>query len=56
MSAVPKAKLTPAEYLTVERKAAFRCEFYRGEMFAMAGASEGIALSKTTWPARRGIS
>lgn len=32
-------KLTPAEYLAIERKAATKSEYYRGEMFAMAGAS-----------------
>src|SRR2546423_14345577 len=46
MSAVPKVKLTPAEYLAVERKAEFKSEFYRGEMFAMAGASEEHCLIK----------
>src|SRR5947208_1446546 len=46
MSAVPKTKLTPAEYLAIERKAAFKSEFYRGEMFAMAGASEEHCLIK----------
>ncbi len=39
MSAVPKTKLTEAEYLAKERKAEFKSEFYRGEMFAMSGAS-----------------
>ena len=39
MSALPKPKLTVAEYLAIERKAEFKSEFYRGEMFAMAGAS-----------------
>jgi Uma2 family endonuclease len=39
MSAAPKTKLTPAEYLAIERKAEFKSEYYRGEMFAMAGAS-----------------
>ena len=39
MTAVPKTKLTAAEYLAIERKADFKSEFYRGEMFAMAGAS-----------------
>ncbi len=39
MSALPKTKLTPAEYLEIERKAEFRSEFYDGEMFAMAGTS-----------------
>jgi Uma2 family endonuclease len=38
MSAVPKKKLTPAEYLAIERQAEFKSEFYAGEMFAMAGA------------------
>jgi Uma2 family endonuclease len=40
MSAVPKTKLTPAEYLTIEWKAEFKSEFFNGEMFAMAGASK----------------
>jgi Uma2 family endonuclease len=39
MSAVPKPKLTPAEYLARERTAEFKSEYYRGETFAMAGAS-----------------
>ena len=40
MSAVPKPKmLTVAEYLAIEREAAFKSEFYDGEMLAMAGAS-----------------
>ncbi len=39
MSAVPKRKLTPAEYLAIEKKAEFKSEFFNGEMFAMAGAS-----------------
>ena len=39
MTAVPKKKLTVAEYLAIERTAEFKSEFYNGEMFAMAGAS-----------------
>ena len=39
MSTQPKTLLTPAEYLAIERVAEFKSEFYRGEMFAMAGAS-----------------
>lgn len=39
MSVVQALKLTEAEYLAHERKAEFRSEFYRGEMFAMAGAT-----------------
>lgn len=39
MSAVPNRKLSPAEYLAIEKKAEFKSEFFNGEMFAMAGAS-----------------
>lgn len=39
MSTAPTPKLTPAEYLEIERAAEFKSEFYRGEMYAMAGAS-----------------
>src|SRR5436309_15384121 len=46
MSAVPKTQLTPSQYLAIERKAEFKSEFYRGEMFAMAGASEEHCLIK----------
>lgn len=38
MSAIPQTKLTPEEYLKIERKAEFKSEYFRGEMFAMAGA------------------
>ncbi len=39
MSTAPHRKLTPEQYLEIERKAPFKSEFYRGEMFAMSGAS-----------------
>ena len=39
MSTVPKPYVTPEEYLHHERKAEFRSEYFRGETFAMAGAS-----------------
>lgn len=39
MSAVPKQILSPAEYLERDRIAEVRSEYYRGELFAMAGAS-----------------
>lgn len=39
MSTVPKHFITPEEYLHRERQAEHRSEYYRGEMFAMAGAS-----------------
>jgi len=38
MSAIPKTKLTPEEYLEIERKAEYKSEYFGGEVFAMAGA------------------
>jgi len=38
MTAVPKQRITPQEYLAKERAAEFKSEYFRGEMFAMAGA------------------
>jgi Uma2 family endonuclease len=46
MSAVPKTKLTPSEYLAIERKAEFKSEFYCGEMFAMAGANRWYIIAR----------
>jgi Uma2 family endonuclease len=40
MSTLAKPYLTPEQYLEIERKAEFRSEYYRGEMFAMSGARE----------------
>jgi len=39
VSTQPQTFLTPEQYLEIERKAEFRSEYYRGEMFAMSGAS-----------------
>jgi Uma2 family endonuclease len=39
VSTNPRSFLTPEEYLEIERKAEFRSEYYRGEMFAMSGAT-----------------
>ena len=39
MSAQPKRLLTPEEYLAIERDVEAKHEFYRGEMFAIGGAS-----------------
>ena len=44
MSTVPVRRMTPAEYLARERTADFKSGFYRGEMFAMAGASRNHNL------------
>ena len=38
MSTQPKARLTPQEYLEIERKAEYTSEYHDGEMFAMSGA------------------
>ena len=35
-----KPRLTPEEYLSIERRAEFKSEFFGGEMFTMSGASE----------------
>lgn len=40
MSTVRKIKLSPQEYLALERQALNKSEYYNGEVFAFAGASE----------------
>ena len=44
MSAEPIRKLTPEEYLAFERQSEIKNEFWHGEIFAMAGASEAHNL------------
>jgi len=39
MSTQPTPRLTPAEYLVLERSAEIKGEYFDGEIFAMAGAS-----------------
>jgi len=39
MSTQPTPRLTPAEYLALERSAEIKGEYFDGEIFAMAGAS-----------------
>lgn len=41
---MPKLRLTPQEYLSLERKVEYKSEYYQGEIFAMAGTSEIHAL------------
>jgi Uma2 family endonuclease len=55
MSAMPKAKLTSAEYLAIERQAASKSEYFNGEMLAMAGASEEHCLSKDNLARETGL-
>jgi Uma2 family endonuclease len=43
----PSRPLTEVEYLEVERAAAFKSEFYQGEMFAMAGGTPQHSLIAT---------
>ena len=43
MDALQRKHLTPEEYLTIERKAEWKSEYYQGEMFAMAGTSRNHA-------------
>jgi Uma2 family endonuclease len=40
MTGTSLQKLTPQEYLAIERAADFKSEFFDGEMFAMAGTSK----------------
>jgi len=40
MSLQPKPYLSPEDYLALERRAEFKSEYFDGEIFAMAGASE----------------
>lgn len=47
MSLQPEAYLTPEDYLAIERQAECKSEYFHGEMFAMAGASERHVLIVT---------
>ena len=40
MSLQRKPRLTPEEYLAIERRAEFKSAFFDGKMFAMSGARE----------------
>jgi Uma2 family endonuclease len=44
MSPRPKPYLSPEDYLALERSAEFKSEYFDGEIFAMAGASESHNL------------
>jgi Uma2 family endonuclease len=52
VSVIPKIYLTPAEYLAFERQSDVRHEYFRGELFAMSGASRQhvrISVNVTAW-------
>lgn len=56
MSTAPVGRLTPAEYLAAERASDRKHEFYRGEMFAMSGASRQhnrATVDLTVWLANQ---
>ena len=44
MSAQPQPRLTPEQYLEVERAAQFRSEYYNGRMYAMSGGTHPHAI------------
>jgi Uma2 family endonuclease len=44
VSTLPRNLLTPEQYLEIERAAEFKSEYYAGEMFAMAGATQAHNL------------
>ena len=44
MSAQPQPRLTPEQYLELERASEFRHEFFNGRMYAMAGGSHIHAI------------
>jgi Uma2 family endonuclease len=59
MSSLPATLLTPEQYLEIERKAEYKSEYYRGEMFAMAGVGRshnriGINLTVLLYSQLRG--
>ena len=43
MSTTPKSIITPEEYLRLERNSEVRSQYFRGEMFAMTGATPSSA-------------
>ena len=45
MTALPKRKLTEAEYLAIERAAEFKSEFFNGEMFPMQGPGGPLGMA-----------
>ena len=42
VSTQPRARITPQEYLELERKAEIRSEYVDGEIFAMSGDRKSV--------------
>lgn len=57
MALQPKKLVTAEEYLALERKAEHKREYYAGEIFAMAGASErhNLIVANVTAELRAGL-
>ena len=47
MTLQAKTRITPEEYLAIERQATYKSEYLNGEMFAMSGASPRHVLIVT---------
>jgi Uma2 family endonuclease len=47
MTSQAKVRITPEEYLAIERQAAYKSEYFNGKMFAMSGASPRHVLIVT---------
>lgn len=57
MAAQPKPRLTPEEYLAIERRAEVKSEYLDGEMFAMSGGSypHTVIIGNTVWGLKEGL-
>jgi Uma2 family endonuclease len=44
METQPRPRLTPEEYLEIERKAEYKSEYFNGEMFGMSGGTAAHSL------------
>src|SRR6266849_2096693 len=57
MSAQPQPRLTPEQYLEIERAAEFRNEYYNGRMYAMSGGSHphAIVIGNLAFALRSGL-
>jgi len=58
VSTEPKTRLTPEQYLEIERQAEFKSEYYDGEMFPMQGPPEtlqgpALAMAGAGWAHNR---